>query len=379
MIPYGKHHISQGDVDAVVEVLQHQFITQGEQVPAFEEALSTYTGARYATAVHSGTAGLHIACLALGVSIGDIVWTVPNSFVASANCALYCGATIDFVDIDADTKNINPVDLANKLIQAKANGSLPKALIVVHFAGEPCDMKTIFELCQSYGVAVIEDACHALGGDYDGQKIGTCQYSDITVLSFHPVKSITTAEGGAVLTNSPELASRCQLFGKHGVTRDDTLMSQPSQGPWDYQQLVLGYNYRMSDLHAALGISQLKRLDLFIQKRREKAQFYHQHLASLPITLPRQSEQSAWHLYCITLKEHDRKSVFEQLRAHQIGVNVHYKPIHLQPFYQQLGFKEGDYPAAEAFYEKALTIPLFPDLTADEQTRVIDVLHEVLG
>ncbi|MDN4500888.1 UDP-4-amino-4,6-dideoxy-N-acetyl-beta-L-altrosamine transaminase [Alteromonadaceae bacterium BrNp21-10] len=378
MIPYGKHAVNQTDIDAVVKVLEQQFLTQGEQVPAFEQALATYCQSQYAVAVNSGTSALHIACLAIGVGEGDVVWTSPLSFVASANCALYCGAKVDFVDIDAVTRNLCVDNLAQKLATAT---QLPKALVVVHYAGVSCDMQAISALAKQYGFAVIEDACHGLGGQYQNKPIGSCQYSDMTVLSFHPVKSITTAEGGAVLTNNPELQKQLVLYAKHGITRDESLMQQPSPGDWYYEQIALGFNYRLSDLHAALGISQLNRLDDFIQRRRRLVKNYQQQLQTLPLQLPdmQQVDTSAWHIYTVALKEHDRRQVFNALKAKGIGVNVHYIPIHLQPYYRQLGFKLGDFPIAEGFYHRALTLPLYPDLSDAEQTQVVDVLHEVLS
>lgn len=380
MIPYGKHLVDEDDVDAVVEVLRNQFLTQGTVVPQFEQALCEYTGANHCVAVNSATSGLHVACLAAGVTAGDSVWTVPNSFVASANCALYCGATIDFVDIDPLTRNIDISALATKLQHAATQNCLPKALIVVHFSGLSCEMQTIQKLTQLYSIVLIEDAAHGLGGSYQQSKIGSCVYSDMAVLSFHPVKSITSAEGGAVLTNQSQLYQKLQLFAKHGVTKDSLQYQGESHGPWYYQQLELGYNYRLSDLHAALGLSQLNKLDVFIQKRSELAKVYDNALADLPLKLPVEEPQfkSAWHLYMVELTQHDRQHVYQQLHDKGVGVNVHYIPIHLQPYYQQLGFKQGDFPVSEHFYQNALTLPLFPSLTDTEQAKVIAVLHEVL-
>ncbi|WP_340676720.1 UDP-4-amino-4,6-dideoxy-N-acetyl-beta-L-altrosamine transaminase [Paraglaciecola sp.] len=381
MIPYGLHTIDDADVESVIEVLRNQFLTQGTVVPKFEQALCDYTGAKYAVAVNSATSGLHIACLAAGVGRGDVVWTVPNSFVASANCARFCGADVDFVDINAATRNIDVTALAEKLLLAAEQNKLPKALIVVHFAGLSCDMQTIHKLISAYNIVLIEDAAHALGGDYLGRKIGCCQYSAMTVLSFHPVKSITTAEGGAVLTNNSAYFTKLQLFAKHGVTRDPALMQGESDGPWYYQQVELGYNYRLSDLHAALGITQLQKLDQFVAKRRLLAQRYKQQLANLPLTLSCEDsyQHSAWHLYMVELKHHDRLHTYKRLHELGIGVNVHYIPIHLQPYYQTLGFKAGDFPVAEHFYQHALTLPLFPSMTQEQQNKVIAVLHEVLS
>lgn len=385
MIPYGKHVIDQNDIDAVVDVLENHFLTQGSKVPEFEQALCKYTGAEYCIAVNSATSGLHIACLAAGVQPGDTVWTTPNSFVASANCALYCGAVIDFVDMNAQTRNIDISLLADKLQQAKKVGQLPKAIVVVHFAGFSCDMKAISSLLADTDICLIEDAAHGLGGDYAGTKIGSCAFSDMAVLSFHPVKSLTTAEGGAVMTNNPQYAQSLALFGKHGITRDPALMTNEGleldrQGAWFYQQLCLGYNYRLSDMQAALGISQLNKLDSFIAARQERATIYFNELKDLPIKLPiiDLQNQSGWHLFMIELLQHDRKEIYAKLQEKGIGVNVHYIPIHAHPFYQHLGFKYGDFPVSENYYEKAITIPLFPSLSADEQYRVIEVLKEVL-
>jgi UDP-4-amino-4,6-dideoxy-N-acetyl-beta-L-altrosamine transaminase len=394
MIPYGKHDISGDDIDAVVDVLENHFLTQGSKVPEFEQALCDYTSAQFCTAVNSATSGLHVACLAAGVTHGDIVWTTPNSFVASANCALYCSAKIDFVDMDEHTRNIDIVKLSAKLAYAKQAGQLPKALVVVHFAGFSCDMQVIANLLSGLGIVLIEDAAHGLGGSYNGRKMGSCEYSDITVLSFHPVKSITTAEGGAVLTNNPELAQEIVLFAKHGITREQGLFDAETTkislaGDWYYQQLTLGYNYRLSDMQAALGISQLKKLDDFIVARQQKANFYLQALAHLPLILPQQTSidnQSAWHIFVVELKTQGgdangaqtRKAVYQQLVEKGIGVNVHYIPIHLHPFYQQLGFKYGDFPCAERYYERAITLPLYPSLTEQQQQAVVDALTEIL-
>jgi UDP-4-amino-4,6-dideoxy-N-acetyl-beta-L-altrosamine transaminase len=380
MIPYGKHLVDEDDIDAVVDVLRNQFLTQGTVVPQFEHALCEYTGAQFCVAVNSATSGLHVACLAAGVNAGDGVWTVPNSFVASANCALYCGACIDFVDIDPLTRNIDVGALEKKLHHAASQDCLPKALIVVHFSGLSCDMQSIHKLTQMYSIVLIEDAAHGLGGSYQQSKIGRCVYSDMAVLSFHPVKSITSAEGGAVLTNQTHVYEKLSLFAKHGVTKDPSQYQGESHGPWYYQQLELGYNYRLSDMQAALGLSQLKKLDSFIQRRTEIAQVYDKGLADLPLKLPvvDPSSQSAWHLYMVELTHHDRQSIYQQLHDKGVGVNVHYIPIHLQPYYQKLGFKQGDFPLSEHFYQHALTLPLFPSLTASEQTKVIATLREVL-
>ena len=380
MIPYGKHSVSDEDVEAVVHVLKNEFLTQGKQVPAFEQALCEYTGAGYAVACNSGTSGLHIACLAAGVNDGDIVWTVPNSFAASANAALYCGARVDFVDIDPETRNISLSALKQKLKTALKSGRLPKVIVVVHFAGSSCDMQAISALTSSLNIVLIEDAAHALGGnDNQGNKVGACRYSAMTVSSFHPVKSITTAEGGVVFTNDSATAEKLRLFASHGITKKTEQMpSGHEHEPWFYAQIDLGYNYRLSDLHAALGVVQLGRLDEFVNARLEKAKYYHQALATLPVTRPLLDSNSAWHLYMIELQEHDRTRVFNALREDEIGVNVHYIPIHLHPFYQRMGFTHGDFPNSEKYYQNAITLPLYPDLSVDNQDKVINSLKEAL-
>lgn len=381
MISYGKHNVNQQDVDAVVDVLENQFLTQGAQVPAFEKALCDYTGANFSVSVNSGTSGLHVACLALGITTGDTVWTSPNSFAASANCALYCGAQVDFVDIDPITRNMCVLALEAKLNVVKQQNKLPKAIVVVHFAGHSCDMQKINALCKPLNISIIEDAAHGLGGSYLGNRIGACTYSDMAVLSFHPVKSITTAEGCAIMTNSSSLAERCRLFSKHGITRDENLMEGASEGPWYYEQVALGYNYRLSDLHAALGISQLKRVDSFINERRRLAANYLKKLADLPLKLPQVDalDTASWHLFMIELREHERKTIYTALHKKGVGVNVHYIPIHRHPYYQKLGFKKDQFPASERFYENALTLPLYYGLQEDEQNKVINVLHSLLG
>lgn len=381
MIPYGKHHIDDADIEAVVDVLQNQFLTQGKMVPQFEEALNQYVGTKYCVAVNSGTSALHIACLAAGVETGDLVWTSPISFAASANCARYCGADIDFVDIDPETKNICLRQLKQKIQLASESGRIPKAIVLVHFAGASCDMQAIQQITNQYGIKLIEDAAHALGGTYQRQPIGNCQFSDMAILSFHPVKAITCAEGGAVVTNDESIAKRLQLFAKHGITRTDLLDKQAHEDEgWFYEQQLLGYNYRLSDMHAALGKSQLAKLDPFIEKRQGQAALYTEQLSGLPITLPSVPEytQSAWHIYVIELLEHDRKQIFNELQKKGIGVNVHYIPIHIHPYYQSLGFKWGDFPNAERYYNVALTLPLFPTMSQDEQEFVVRSLREVL-
>lgn len=380
MIPYGKHVIFEEDIEAVSDVLENGFLTQGEQVPLFENALCEYTGASFAVACNSGTSGLHIACLAAGVGASDVVWTVPNSFAASANCARYCGAEVDFVDIDPVSRNICVNALIDKLHLAAAEERIPKVLIVVHFAGSSCDMAAISAVTEPYGIVLIEDAAHALGAsDALGNRVGACKYSAMTVMSFHPVKSITSAEGGAVMTNDDEYAESARRYACHGITRDPQLFDATHHNePWFYAQIELGYNYRLSDVHAVLGRSQLRRLDTFIQARRALAKTYDEALQSLPVKRPLLDMNSAWHLYTLELTEHDRTTVFSALRERGIGVNVHYIPIHLHPYYQQLGFKAGQFPHAEHYYNNAITLPLFPALSADNQQEVIRQLKEVL-
>ncbi|MCC5879119.1 MAG: UDP-4-amino-4,6-dideoxy-N-acetyl-beta-L-altrosamine transaminase [Idiomarina sp.] len=385
MIPYGRQSISQDDIDAVVSVLQSDFLTQGPQVPAFEKAVSDYVGAKHALAVNSATSALHIACLALGLREGDRLWTTPVTFVASANCGLYCGAQVDFVDIDPKTYNLCPLALESKLEHAKQAGTLPKVLVAVHLCGQPCDMAAISRLAVKYGFKVIEDASHAIGGKYKDDFIGRGRYSDITVFSFHPVKIITTAEGGMALTNCDQLAERMALLRSHGITRDAALMTQKPDGPWYYQQIDLGYNYRMTELQAALGVSQMTRLGDFISRRHELAAVYNQELVSLPITLPWQHPDgySGLHLYVIRLEldklNKSHVEVFEELRERGLGVNLHYIPVHLQPYYQDLGFNPGDFPLAERYYREAISIPMFHGMTDDEQACVIEILREVLS
>lgn len=384
MIPYGKQDINQNDIDAVIAVLKSDFLTQGPQVPAFEESIMSITSVQNAVAVSSATAALHIACLALELGAGDLLWTTPNSFVASANCARYCGADVDFVDIDPKTYNLCPHQLEKKLANAER---LPKVLVAVHFAGEPCDMKLIHQLAERYGVRIIEDASHAIGAFYENQPIGNCQYSDIAVFSFHPVKIITTAEGGIATTNDTELAQRMRDLRSHGVTRDTLRMTHPTDGAWYYQQIELGFNYRMTELQAALGVSQLVRLEEFIEARHIRAARYDTLLTQVSdrttqviATQARNlANKSALHLYPIEIKPEYRKPVFDSLRAESIGVNVHYIPIHIQPYYQALGFAKGDFPAAENYYAGTISLPLHPGLTEAEQSFVIDQLEKALA
>lgn len=381
MIPYGRQHITQADIDAVTDVLQSDFLTQGPAVPAFEQRLTELTGANFAVAVNSATSALHIACLALGIGAGSRVWTSPISFVASANCARYCGADIDFVDIEAETGNMAVDTLRQKLELARNNDTLPQVVIPVHLAGASCDMQQIHYLAKEFGFAIIEDASHAVGASYQDEPVGCGHYSDITIFSFHPVKIITTAEGGMALTNSAELADKMRLLRSHGISREEELMTEPSHGAWYYQQLQLGFNYRMTDIQAALGLSQSRRLLPIIQKRQLLAANYQRLLNDLPLTLPQLDDIniSAWHLYIIQLHDKTkRKAVFDGLRSAGIGVNVHYIPIHTQPYYQQLGFDWGDYPEAESFYERIISLPMFPELTGEQQQYIADTLRQVL-
>ncbi len=376
MIPYGKQDIRADDIKAVVDVLQSDFLTQGPIVPSFEDELCKITRANYTTVVNSATSALHIACLALDLQPGEIVWTVPNTFVASANCALYCGAHVSFVDIDPKTANISIELLKQKLSLAKTSGTLPKILITVHFAGEPCDMAAIKALSTEYKFRIIEDASHAIGAYHYDSPIGSCEYSDITVFSFHPVKIVTTGEGGAALTNCSNLNQKCKLLRSHGVTRDKKLMHNPNDEGWYYEQVELGFNYRMTDIHAALGLAQLKRLSEYIKKRHEIASIYDDEFAGTNVVTPYRnpSNKSALHLYVAQVDPVIQKYVFNSLRKKNIGVNLHYIPVHTQPYYQKLGFAWGDFPNSENYYRKAISLPLYPTLTKDEQSYVIKTM-----
>ena len=376
MIAYGRQDIRVTDIEAVVDVLKSDFLTQGAMVPKFEEALSSITSAKYATAVNSATSALHLACLTLDLQPGEIVWTVPNTFVASANCALYCGAKVDFVDIDPQTSNMSIALLEKKLKVSKRSGLLPKIVIPVHFAGEPCDMAAIKNLSHEYGFKIIEDASHAIGGQYQGKPIGSCEYSDITVFSFHPVKIVTSGEGGAALTNCPQLDKKLKLLRSHGITRDKELMEYPSNDGWYYEQIDLGYNYRMTDIHAALGLSQLSRVHEYINKRHEIAARYDQDFNGVNLQKPYRnpSNKSALHLYVIQVESTQHRCIFHKLRENNIGVNLHYIPVHTQPHYQKLGFARGDFPNSEDYYRRAISLPIFPTLSEDEQTFVIETV-----
>ncbi|MAD02045.1 MAG: UDP-4-amino-4,6-dideoxy-N-acetyl-beta-L-altrosamine transaminase [Pseudoalteromonas sp.] len=380
VIPYGKQSISQDDINAVIDVLKSDWLTQGPAVPAFESAIAEYCGAHYACATNSATSALHIACLALGVGKGDIVWTSPISFVASSNCALYCGADIDFIDIDLETANMSVAALQEKLTLAKQNQRLPKVVIPVHLAGQSCDMAAINALAKEYGFKVIEDASHAIGAKYQGKPVGSCTHSDITVFSFHPVKIITSAEGGMAVTNCEALDKKMKRLRSHGITNHPDEMTEPSHGPWYYQQLELGFNYRMTDMQAALGLSQLKQLDNFVSVRNDIATTYNHAFANSMIAHLTQSDDcySSYHLYIVRLTQCDvekHKSVITGMREQGIIAHLHYIPIHLQPYYQALGFSEGDFPNAESYYKHAITIPLYPTMTADEQQFVIKTLN----
>ncbi|HHT49391.1 MAG TPA: UDP-4-amino-4,6-dideoxy-N-acetyl-beta-L-altrosamine transaminase [Firmicutes bacterium] len=383
-IPYGRQEINQEDLLAVLAVLQSDWLTQGPVIEQFENAVADYCGAKYAVAVNSATSALHLACLVAGLGPGDILWTSPNTFVASANCGLYCGADVDFVDIDPLTYNMSVDALEEKLIQAAKSGRLPKVVIPVHFAGQSCRMEAIRKLAVQYNFTVIEDAAHAIGGNYRGQKVGACQFSAMTVFSFHPVKIITTGEGGMILTNRADLYEKLLFLRTHGITRDERFMTKPSDGPWYYQQIDLGYNYRMTDIQAALGYSQLQRIDQFVRRRHVLAARYDQSLKGLPVTLPWQDPDtySSWHLYVLRLHldqlGKSRKQIFEELRTAGIDVNVHYIPVHTQPYYERLGFKVGDFPAAEEYYRAAITLPLYYSLSDEDQNYVIEKLQEII-
>ncbi|MDQ1362602.1 MAG: hypothetical protein QG652_462 [Pseudomonadota bacterium] len=385
MIPYGRQEITQADIDAVVEVLRSDFLTQGPMVPRFEQAVVQHVNAKYAVAVNSATSALHIACLALGLGPGDWLWTSPITFVASANCGLYCGARVDFVDIDSRTYNLCSKALERKLQQAEREGRLPKILVPVHLCGQPCDMAAIHKLSQRYGFKIIEDASHAIGGKYHGEFIGNGHYSDITIFSFHPVKIITTGEGGMALTNNAELANRMALLRSHGITREPSQMTHASDGPWYYQQIDLGFNYRMTELQAALGVSQMNRLDQYVAQRHVLARRYDGLLANLPVITPWQlpDSYSGLHLYVIRLQPDkngkSHKQVFESLREQGIGVNLHYIPVHTQPYYLKMGFKSGDFPEAERYYAEAISLPMYSGLSEVQQDQVVAALSKAVA
>lgn len=378
MIPYGRQSISDADIEAVVAVLKSDYLTQGQAVPAFEQGLANYCQVPHVVACSNGTTALHLACAVLELGAKDTVWVSAVSFVASANCVRYCDANVDFVDVEPATGNLDVVALNKKLQQAVLTHTLPKALIAVHLAGQPCDLEEIGVLCRQYGIILIEDACHALGAHYQGSPIGSCLHSDMTVFSFHPVKPITTAEGGAVTTRDQQLAAKLRLYRSHGITRDPQALLMPSPGEWYYEQQLLGFNYRLTDIQAALGLSQLSRLDQFIAQRRELARRYDELLSPLPVQPLQQSNnrQNGYHLYVIQVAERDQ--VFARLRAADIGVNVHYIPIPAQPYYRGLGHDPAAYPGAQAYYQRAISLPLFPALTYSEQQQVVDALEQAL-
>jgi UDP-4-amino-4,6-dideoxy-N-acetyl-beta-L-altrosamine transaminase len=385
MIPYGRQDITQTDIDAVISVLKSINLTQGPAIEQFESSVMAHTKALHAVAVNSATSALHIACMALDLGSGDWLWTSPNTFVASANCALYCGAQVDFVDIDPRTHNLCPDKLNEKLIAAQKVGKLPKIVVPVHLTGQPCNMAAIYALGQKYGFKIIEDASHAIGGQYQGEPIGNGRYSDITVFSFHPVKIITTAEGGMALTNNAKLATRLRLLRSHGISRDPEQMTEPMHGPWYYQQVALGYNYRMTDMQAALGASQMTRLNDYVKRRHEIAQRYNELLFELPLELPWQHPESysAYHLYVVRLQlkkiKATHRQVFEALRAKDIMVNLHYIPVHTQPYYQKMGFKQGDYPQAEQYYREAISIPMHVNLSDEDIFFVAKSIREAMS
>lgn len=384
MIPYGKHHINKNDIDSVLNVLKSNFLTQGPQVPRFEKIVSKYCNSKYGLAVNSATSALHIACLALGLKKGDRLWTTPNTFVASANCGLYCGSKVDFVDINPKTYNMCTEALQKKLYNAKKTGRLPKIVVPVHFAGQPCEMRAIHKLSKKYGFKIIEDASHAIGAAYGKIKVGACKYSDITVFSFHPVKIITTAEGGMALTNNKKLFDKMGRLRTHGITNDKVFMKKRSKNEiWNYQQIDLGFNYRMNDLQATLGLSQMKRLDENVKRRNQIAKFYYKHLKDLPINLPWQDPNvySSYHLYPITVDLKSsfktQKQVYFELRKNKIAVNLHYIPVHRHPYYEKLGFRKNDYPISEKFHQQSISIPIFPSIKKKELEYIVGTLKKI--
>lgn len=384
MIPYGRQDISKEDIESVLKVLKSDLITQGPVTPKFEEAVNNFCGSKFSFAYNSATSALHAACYSLGVKKGDYVWTSANTFVASANCALYCGAKVDFVDIDSKTYNISIQSLEDKLILAKKEGKLPKVLIPVHFSGQSCDMKKIHNLSKIYKFKVIEDASHAIGGKYLSKNIGKCEFSDIAIFSFHPVKIITTGEGGLATTNDKNLADKLNLFRTHGITKRREKFSTETEGPWFYEQQLLGFNYRMTDIHAALGLSQIKRLKSMIKKRHEIAEIYNKELSNLPIQLPLQNPEtfSSYHLYVIRLDlekiKLTQEQVYSYLRKNDILVNLHYMPVYYHPYFKSLGFKRGYCPRAEKYYSETLSIPMYSSLLKKDQDKVIKILNKLL-
>jgi len=385
-IKYGRQDVTQDDIEAVNEVLRSDWLTQGPMIPAFEETISNYCNASFAVATNSSTSALHIACLALGLGDGDILWTCPNTFVASSNAGLYCGANIDFIDCDSETYNIDIKKLEERLSVAKSENNLPKVVMPVHLTGQSCEMESIFKLSQEYGFRIIEDASHAIGGEYKGAKVGSCEYSDITVFSFHPVKIITTGEGGMALTNDAKIFNKLQKFRSHGITSDqEEMYSRPANEIWNYQQVCLGYNYRMTDISAALGISQMERLDQYISTRHLIANKYNAALAKLPLITPFQHKDtySSYHLYVIRLEldklSRSQKEIHDSLIETGINVNLHYIPVYRQPFYEKMGFKKGYCPEAEKYHETAISIPIYPTLNDSDQDWVINSLVKLLS
>lgn len=386
MIPYGRQDISQVDIDSVVGVLKSDFLTQGPVVPRFEEAVARYCGAKHGVAVNSATSALHIACLGLDLGPGDWLWTSPNTFVASANSAVHCGALVDFVDVDPRTYNLCPLKLEEKLHEAEKKGTLPKIVMPVHFAGQPCNMPAIYALSQKYGFKIIEDASHAIGASYEDIKVGSCEYSHISVFSFHPVKIITSGEGGMAITNDASIAGRMRILRSHGVTNEKELMhSRADNEIWNYQQIELGFNYRMTDIQAALGLSQMLRLDEFVRRRHEIAKFYNYAFSSQPITAPWQAPgaYSSYHLYPIRINESkckkNQRQVYGSLRESGIAANVHYIPVHRQPYYESKGFKAGDFPEAERFHQETISIPIYPGLSQQQQETVLQALERIFA
>ena len=383
-LPYGRQSISQDDIDAVVAVLQSDWLTQGPMIEQFEQAIADYCGVKYAVAVSNATAALHLACLAIGLGSDDRLWTSPNTFVASANCARYCEADVDFVDIDAQTYNLSIPVLEQKLIKAAQSNTLPKVILPVHFAGQSCDMESIAILAKKYDIQVIEDASHALGGSYQTQKIGSCQFSEMAIFSFHPVKMITTGEGGMIVTDRLDLYQKLKQLRSHGIVQDQSLVLKGNPDPWDYEQQDLGFNYRLTDIQAALGLSQLKRLDQFVARRQEIFDRYQEKLQGLPIQQPIElpQSQSSHHLYVIRLKlekiSRSKREIFSLLREQGIGVQIHYIPVHTQPYYLQLGFEWGDFPVSESYYHETMSLPIHYDLSNAEHDRIIQTLKEVI-
>ena len=393
MIPYGRQHITDADIEAVVATLRSDFLTQGPAVPRFEKAVASRVSAKHGVAVNSATSALHIACLALDLGPGDLLWTVPNTFVASANCARYCGAQVDFVDIDPQTWNLSVPRLREKLTQARRDRRLPKVVVPVHLTGQPTEQEAIWELSQEFGFRVLEDASHAVGASRNGEPVGSCRFSDITVFSFHPVKIITSGEGGMALTNDDELARRMAMLRSHGITREPSLYRRTGRDPddlssdppaWYYEQQMLGFNYRLIDIQAALGASQLERLGEYIERRNELASGYDVALKDLPLQLPvvQTGNRSAFHIYVVRLRREatskTHRQVFDHLRARGVGVNLHYMPVHLQPYYRDLGFTDGQYPESEAYGRSAITLPLYPAMSNQEQDHVVGALKEIL-